>query len=104
MGRWRGVMPKLTCLKSRIQVGQDRMSAPMAYQMPDYRIRGRKLQEIRERHLRAHPMCALCHVRPATELDHIKALCNGGTDTDDNRQGLCHDCHAAKSVRDTRGG
>jgi len=36
-------------------------------------------------------------VTPATELDHIKPLHQGGTDTPDNRQGLCTDCHLEKS-------
>jgi 5-methylcytosine-specific restriction protein A len=35
-----------------------------------------------------------------TELDHTVALINGGTDTDDNRVGLCRECHAEKSRRD----
>jgi 5-methylcytosine-specific restriction protein A len=68
------------------------------------RIRGRKLQEIRALHFKANPLCVECYkldrVRLATQLDHIKALTNGGTDTADNRQGLCAQCHAAKTARD----
>ena len=33
-------------------------------------------------------------------IDHIQALCNGGTDTDDNLQLLCHDCHDKKTAKD----
>ena len=68
------------------------------------RIRGRKLQAIRKRHFEQHPLCVMCKknglITIATELDHIKALCNGGTDTPDNRQGLCLSCHAIKTSKD----
>lgn len=43
-------------------------------------------------------MCnAKGRVRLAEELDHIKPLHKGGADTDDNRQGLCKECHTEKS-------
>jgi 5-methylcytosine-specific restriction protein A len=70
------------------------------------RIRGRRLQEYRARWFSVHPLCAECErngkVRLATQLDHIVALTNGGTDFDQpgNRQGLCDDCHEVKSARD----
>jgi 5-methylcytosine-specific restriction endonuclease McrA len=68
------------------------------------RVRGRKLQAIRAAHFRAYPLCVRCEAkgqaRIATELDHIVALDNGGTDTDDNRQGLCADCHLEKTAED----
>lgn len=74
--------------------------------MPVTRIRGRKLQLIRERHFRLHPLCVHCAaktpplVRAATELDHITPLFKGGTDTPANRQGLCSPCHAIKTASD----
>ena len=50
------------------------------------RIRGRRLQEYRAAWFRLHPLCAECErngkVRLATQLDHIVALDNGGTDFD----------------------
>ena len=68
------------------------------------RIRGRTLQAIIARLLRANPLCVRCMERGrpqlAVEVDHIVALCNGGTETDDNRQGLCRDCHRQKSRED----
>jgi 5-methylcytosine-specific restriction protein A len=39
----------------------------------------------------------------ATQVDHIVALVNGGTDDrfdDSNRQGLCDPCHDAKTALD----
>lgn len=72
--------------------------------MPASRIRGRRLQRIRADHFRLHPLCVRCVergiVRAATQLDHRVALVNGGTDTPDNRQGLCDDCHETKTRED----
>jgi len=72
----------------------------------DKRIRGRKLQAIREAHFRLHPLCVRCvdldarPLQPATELDHIVALCNGGRDVESNRQGLCPAHHLEKTAQD----
>ena len=68
------------------------------------RTRGRTLQRLRERILRADPFCAACRaagrVRPATDLDHIVPLFKGGTDDDANLQGLCAECHSEKTRAD----
>jgi 5-methylcytosine-specific restriction protein A len=68
------------------------------------RIRGRALQRIRARHFAAHPLCVMCEAKGiitlATELDHIIALTNGGTNDDDNLQGLCAPCHEIKTIAD----
>ena len=36
----------------------------------------------------------------AQEVDHIIPLFKGGTDTDDNRQPLCKQCHQKKSIEE----
>ena len=68
------------------------------------RTRGRTLQRLRERVLRADPLCAACmaagRIRPATDLDHIVPIFKGGTDDDENLQGLCAECHAEKTRAD----
>ena len=68
------------------------------------RIRGRRLQRIRHQHFMQDPLCVACKAKGlvtiASQLDHIQALVNGGTDTPDNRQGLCVPCHEAKTRRD----
>jgi 5-methylcytosine-specific restriction protein A len=68
------------------------------------RIRGRKLQRIRASVLQANPLCVMCEAQSivalATEVDHTQALVNGGKDTQDNRQGLCKECHAVKTAKD----
>lgn len=68
------------------------------------RERGRTNQRRRERYFRQHPLCVRCEqagrIRAATQLDHVVALVNGGTNDDSNRQGLCDDCHKAKTAED----
>lgn len=71
------------------------------------RIRGRALQAIRDRVLRDQPLCVQCQAQgrttQATQVDHIVARVNGGTDSkydDSNRQALCDSCHAAKTIAD----
>ena len=65
------------------------------------RIRGRALQRMREAHFRHNPLCVMCleqgRITAAVQLDHILALHLDGTETADNRQGLCADCHTEKS-------
>lgn len=38
--------------------------------------------------------------RLATERDHIIPREDGGTDTDENLQSLCHTCHSRKTMRE----
>lgn len=68
------------------------------------RIRGRRHQAIRQAFLRAHPLCKHCEergiIREATDVDHIKPITHGGTETDDNRQSLCKECHRIKTAKD----
>ena len=51
------------------------------------------------------PLCRNClangRVTPTTEVDHIIAIENGGTDDRDNLQGLCTECHKDKTNRDS---
>ncbi len=63
------------------------------------RTRGRAWMEIRKRVLDDEPLCRECD-RPATVIDHIQALTNGGTDDRENLQPLCDECHEVKTRRD----
>lgn len=62
---------------------------------------GRALQAAREGLFRRQPLCVECaragRVRLATVRDHIIPIAEGGEDLDSNTQGLCDDCHDAKS-------
>lgn len=40
-------------------------------------------------------------MRACTELDHITAIADGGTDNRDNLQGLCATCHRTKTQRES---
>jgi 5-methylcytosine-specific restriction protein A len=68
------------------------------------RIQGRAGVELRKRRLQLEPLCRECAkqgiVRAAVTPDHIIALANGGTDTDDNVQCLCAEHHDAKTAKD----
>ncbi len=68
------------------------------------RITGRKLQRLRTELFTAKPLCAECErhgrVRLASERDHITPLYEGGADVADNVQGLCVECHEAKSLQE----
>lgn len=65
--------------------------------------------KLRERILRRDPICRACGVNPSTIADHIKphAECvRDGQDPDTitNGQGLCEDCHAAKTQEERERG
>jgi len=68
------------------------------------RVTGRRLQRIRRRWFALFPLCVTCEaagrVVLAVELDHRVPLFKGGADDDDNRQGLCVECHAMKTAAD----
>ena len=72
--------------------------------MAEKRIRGRALQTLRAQVLTDNPLCVSCaklgRATIATEVDHITALVNDGTNGRDNMQGLCAQCHADKTLID----
>jgi 5-methylcytosine-specific restriction endonuclease McrA len=59
----------------------------------------------RARYLRAHPSCAHpgCP-KAATDVDHIIARRDGGTDQWDNLRPLCHPHHSQRTAADQPGG
>ena len=40
----------------------------------------------------------------ATQVDHIRPISQGGTDTDDNKAAICEPCHRAKTARESAAG
>ena len=68
------------------------------------RIRGRAHQTIAARILRRDPLCLRCLAKgfttPSEHVDHVVPLFKDGSESDDNRQGLCEACHAEKTAED----
>lgn len=67
------------------------------------RTRGSTWMAIRERILRRDGgLCQCCkragRVSIATQVDHIQALADGGTDDDANLEGICEPCHVEKTA------
>jgi 5-methylcytosine-specific restriction protein A len=66
------------------------------------RIRGRALQERNARIFKAEPLCRICRTKgritEAVEVDHIIALCNGGTEQVHNLQPVCEECNDLKAI------
>lgn len=58
----------------------------------------RRWQRIRIAFLSKHPLCQKCKeagkLTPATEVHHIIAVKNGGSDADENLMPLCKSCHS----------
>ncbi len=83
------------------------MSLSLGQDTGPRRITGRRLQQRRRQAWARNPYCASCgRLTDITgalapfELDHITAMVNGGSDTVDNLQVLCIECHEAKTRRD----
>jgi 5-methylcytosine-specific restriction protein A len=83
------------CEKHPAQAWAKRADAPK-------RITGRRLQRKRAELFARDPLCVMCRdkgrVSLATQRDHKLSLGEGGTDDDDNVQGLCADCHEEKTL------
>jgi len=65
---------------------------------------GRTWKRIRNRYIRAHPLCERCKtngkITPADEVHHIKPLALGGTNAEDNLMSLCKSCHSEITARE----
>ena len=52
------------------------------------------------------PLCQVCKaigiVTPATEVDHIIPISQGGTNDDNNLQSICNACHRNKTKAENR--
>ena len=87
----------------------------MAEGRPDIRLRGRAGVKLREQVRREEPLCRICKANGQTsatvQVDHIVPLSDarwarapkGAADVRSNLQGLCLDCHDAKTAEEARG-
>lgn len=62
------------------------------------RIYGRARQERNRMVLTEEPICRHCGRAASVEVDHIIPLSEGGAEDRSNLQGLCRDCHGAKTA------
>jgi len=69
---------------------------------PHRRGYGRAWEKIRLAILREEPLCRGCQ-GPATCVDHIQPLKQGGTNHKTNLQPLCVSCHNSKTWHETWG-
>lgn len=72
------------------------------------RIRGRKLERLRNQLFNQQPLCVRCQaegrVTIAVIRDHIVPLTEGGLDVEVNTQGLCGPCSDAKTQAESARG
>lgn len=75
---------------------------------PPERLRGRANQKARIALFAREPLCRPCseagRTRLATIRDHVIPLTQGGTETTDNEQPICADCHQVKTQREAEHG
>ena len=64
------------------------------------RTTGRRWMGMRHVVLIEEPVCMICGRKASTQVDHKIPLCKGGTDTRDNLQGVCDECHDIKTAND----
>jgi len=90
----------IASLKPRISIIDTRVGSSAAVE----RIRGWKLTKIRDRILlRDGYTCRGCgRVSSSLEVDHIIPLHLGGSESDENRQSTCGDCHQKKSEQEEK--
>lgn len=60
---------------------------------------GRRWRKLRILILHRDPICRICKRAPSTDVDHIIPKREGGEDSAQNLQGVCHSCHSHKTGR-----
>ncbi len=59
---------------------------------------GRAWKRIRDRYIKAHPLCEECKrngkLTPSEEVHHVVPLREGGTHKESNLMALCKSCHS----------
>lgn len=72
------------------------------------RIRGRRLQRIRQRLFDRSPLCVQCQKQGRTTIatirDHVIPLAEGGVDDETNEQALCQMCSDVKTANESKRG
>lgn len=72
------------------------------------RIRGAKLQQLRQALFTKEPLCRQCKANGRTSMaiirDHIIPVAEGGTDDPSNIQPLCGECSQVKTAEEAKRG
>lgn len=91
-------MRKILTLPPRVKTLDTRKGSQI---QPTQRLRGGNLQRRNRRMFMRNPLCVMCLAQgkttQATEFDHIMPLHLGGSESEANLQGLCHEHHLEKS-------
>lgn len=81
---------------------------PRGWRENPTRVRGRRLQRLRQALFAAEPWCRLCWARGVRTIavvrDHIVPLAEGGTDAAENIQPICTDCSRTKTHAESQRG
>lgn len=93
--------PELATLDSRCEKHRREANAARK-QRETWRDYGPEWQNIRRQVLRLEPACRFCN-SPATVVDHILPLKDGGTHEPHNLRPLCKSCHDRRTYYDTLG-
>jgi 5-methylcytosine-specific restriction protein A len=93
---------KLKMLKPRRGTLPDRISTTPKHQHSLRHTSRSKWDKLRARILyRDGGLCQTCkregRIRPATQVDHVVAVSNGGTDDEANLAAICTPCHKTKT-------
>lgn len=98
---------KLQQLRTNLPMATGRVNM-IPSQRPDIVERKRGAAGVRDRERIRARDCGLCQeckrqgrISIGTVVDHIKPLCDGGSDNDDNKELLCQTpCHDLKTARE----
>lgn len=81
---------------------------PWHHAQPVARVRGRRLQRLRDELFQRHPLCVLCLAAGrrtvATIRDHVVPLTEDGPDDQTNEQAICATCHEVKTTAEAARG
>ncbi len=106
-------MARLTTLKPRLQTLKQQTTTITPKKNYGRGRGGRQWRRKREQIFkRDQYTCQICQrigqptkgKDSSLELDHIINLANGGTNTDNNLQTICHSCHKTKTAKESNGG
>lgn len=99
---------KLQTLRPNVRQASSRVNM-LPTQRPDMVERKRGSAGVRDRERIRARDCGLCQeckrqgrTTVGYPVDHIVALADGGSDSDDNKETLCQPCHDAKSALEAK--